>query len=140
PAIAPGNPDGSLLIQAVRQEGALKMPKGGKLTSRELSDLVEWVKMGAPWPKSAPALVVAGGSAPAFTISEKQRNFWSFRPLHRPEVPSVKEPKWVKTDTDRFVLAKLEAAGLKPVGLADRKTLIRRATLDLTGLPPTPEE
>ncbi|MFN7998147.1 MAG: PSD1 and planctomycete cytochrome C domain-containing protein [Bryobacteraceae bacterium] len=139
-AIAPGNPDGSLLIQAVRQEGALKMPRGGKLTSRELSDLVEWVKMGAPWPKSAPALVAAGGSAPGFTISEKQRNFWSFRPLHRPEVPSVKDPRWATTGIDRFVLAKLEPAGLKPVGLADRKTLIRRATLDLTGLPPTPEE
>ena len=140
PALIPGNPDGSLLIQAVRQEGALKMPKGGKLTSRELSDLVAWVKMGAPWSKSAPALVASNGGAPAFTVTEKQRSFWSFQPLGLPAIPAVKDTKWAKTNIDRFVLAKLEAAGLRPVGLADKSTLIRRATFDLTGLPPTPEE
>lgn len=139
-AIVPGNPDGSLLIQAVRQEGALKMPKGGKLTAREISDLVGWVKMGAPWPKAAPALVVSGGSGNTFTVTAKQRAFWSFQPLRNPEIPAVKEPKWAKTNIDRFVLAKLETAGLRPVAPADKKTLIRRATLDVIGLPPTPEE
>ncbi|HTQ53234.1 MAG TPA: PSD1 and planctomycete cytochrome C domain-containing protein [Bryobacteraceae bacterium] len=139
-AIVPGNPDGSLLIQAVRQEGALKMPKGGKLTSREISDLVTWVKMGAPWPKSAPALVAAGGPASNFTVTEQQRAFWSFVPLHKPPIPAPKDSRWAKTDIDRFVLAKLENSGLHPAPPADRRTLIRRATLDLTGLPPTPEE
>ncbi len=139
-ALVPGNPDGSLMVQAVRQEGALKMPKGGKLTSREISDLVAWVKMGAPWPKAAPALVVSGGAGTEFKISAEQRTFWSFQPLKSPAIPAVKEPKWAKTNIDRLVLAKLEAAGLQPVAAADRATLIRRATLDLTGLPPTPEE
>ncbi|HLY18534.1 MAG TPA: PSD1 and planctomycete cytochrome C domain-containing protein [Bryobacteraceae bacterium] len=139
-AIIPGNPDGSLLIQAVRQEGALKMPKGGKLTTREISDLVAWVRMGAPWPKEAPALVAGSGSSPGFTVTEKQRTFWSFQPLLSPAMPPVKEGKWAKTNIDRFVLAKLEGAGLQPVAAADRATLIRRATLDLTGLPPTPDE
>jgi mono/diheme cytochrome c family protein len=138
-AIVPGNPDGSLLIQAVRQEGEIKMPKGGKLTSREISDLVAWVKMGAPWPKAAPALVVSGGGT-SFTVTSKQRTFWSFQPLRAPDVPQVKESKLAKTNIDRFVLAKLEAAGLRPVAAASRNTLIRRATLDLTGLPPAPDE
>src|SRR5579862_8887698 len=119
-ALVPGNPDGSLIVQAVRQEGALKMPKGGKLTSREISDLVAWVKMGAPWPKAAPALVVSGGPGTEFKISAEQRAFWSFQPLKSPAIPAVKEPKWAKTNIDRFVLAKLEAAGLQPV---DRKSV-----------------
>jgi mono/diheme cytochrome c family protein len=138
-AIVPGNPDGSLLVQAVRQEGALKMPKGGKLTSREISDLVVWVKMGAPWPKAAANLVVSSGSG-GFAVTAEQRRFWSFQPLRQPAIPAVKDSQWAKTDIDRLVLAKLESSGLQPVAAADRRTLIRRATLDLTGLPPTPEE
>ena len=139
PAIVPGNPESSLLVQAVRQEGALKMPKGGKLTSREISDLVAWVKMGAPWPKAAATLVVSSGSG-GFTVTPQQRLFWSFQPLRKPATPAIKETKWARTDIDQFVMAKLESSGLKPVAPADRSTLIRRATLDLTGLPPTPEE
>jgi mono/diheme cytochrome c family protein len=142
-AIVPGNPDGSLLVQAVRQKGVLKMPKGGKLTSREISDLVAWVKMGAPWPTAVANLVVAGSGTSSFVVTAEQRRFWSFQPLRNPEipaVPAVKESKWAKTDIDRLVLAKLESNGLKPVPAADRSTLIRRVTLDLTGLPPTPEE
>ena len=80
-AILPGNPDGSLLVQAVRQEGALKMPKGGKLTAREVSDLVAWVKMGAPWPKSAPTLVETASATDGFQVTPQQRGFWSFQPL-----------------------------------------------------------
>ncbi len=139
-AILPGNPDGSLLVQAVRQEGALKMPKGGKLTAREVSDLVAWVKMGAPWPKSAPTLVETASATDGFQVTPQQRGFWSFQPLQDPRLPAAPGSKGANTNIDRFVLAKLNAAGLKPVAPADRKTLIRRATLDLTGLPPTPEE
>ena len=136
PAIVPGDPDKSLLIQAVRQTGELKMPMGGKLTAEQVTVLEDWVKMGAPWPSSQSAPAVA--TAPK--ISDKDKSFWSFQPLHRPVVPEVADKKWATTDIDKFVLAKLEKEGLKPVESADKRTLIRRATFDLTGLPPTAEE
>ena len=75
-----------------------------------------------------------------YTISPERRAFWSFKPLEETPVPAVKDAKWAKTDIDRFVLARLEKEGLKPVGPATKLDLIRRATLDLIGLPPTPEE
>jgi hypothetical protein len=136
-AIMPGDPDKSLLIQAVRQTGDLKMPKGGKLKPAEIQALTDWVKMGAPWPEAQAAAVQ---SSPVKAITPEQRAFWSFQPLQDPAVPAVKEKSWAKTNIDHFVLAKLEAKGMKPVGPADRRALIRRVTLDLTGLPPTPEE
>ncbi len=137
PAVMPGDPEKSLLIQAVQQTGDLKMPKGGKLKPAEIQALADWVKMGAPWPE---AKAVAVQSAPIKAITPEQRAFWSFQPLKDPAIPSVKEKSWAKTNIDHFVLAKLEAKGMKPVGAADRRALIRRVTLDLTGLPPTPEE
>ena len=137
PAIVPGDPERSLLVQAVRQTGDLKMPKGGELTSEEVQNLTEWVRMGAPWPQSR--VLIASSGAP-FKITAEQRDFWSFRPINLPSTPPVKNVHWAKTDIDRFVLAKLEAQGLEPAPTADRRTLIRRATFDLTGLPPTPEE
>jgi hypothetical protein len=137
PAIIPGDPDKSLLIQAVRQNGDLKMPKGGKLKPAEVQALTDWVKMGAPWPEAKAAAVQ---SSPVKAITPEQRAFWSFQPLKDPAIPPVKEKSWAKTNIDHFVLAKLEAKGMKPVGPADRGALIRRVTLDLTGLPPTPEE
>jgi hypothetical protein len=138
PALAPGDPGKSLLIQAVEQTGELKMPKGGKLKPAEIQALSEWVKMGAPWPDAAK--ITAAPKPAGKVITDQQRAFWSFRPLKSPAIPQIKTASWAKTDLDRFVLAKLEAEGLKPVASADRRTLIRRATLDLIGLPPTPEE
>jgi len=73
-------------------------------------------------------------------LTDAQRNFWSFRPVKKPPTPSVKDAKWCANPIDRFVLAKLEATDLKPAPPADRRTLIRRVTFDLIGLPPTPEE
>jgi len=136
PALTPGDPDKSLLIQAVRQTGDLKMPKGGKLKPADIQALAEWVKMGAAWPETK-AVVQA---SPGKVITPEQRAFWSFQPLKDPAVPAVKEKSWAKTNIDHFVLAKLEAKGMKPVGPADKRALIRRVTLDLTGLPPTPDE
>jgi mono/diheme cytochrome c family protein len=136
PAVMPGDPDKSLLIQAVRQSGDLKMPKGGKLKPAEVQALADWVKMGAPWPETKAAAV----QSPNKVITPEQRAFWSFQPLKEPAIPAVKEKSWAKTDIDHFVLAKLEAKGMKPVAAADRRALIRRVTLDLIGLPPTPEE
>ena len=136
PAIVPGDPDKSLLLVAVHQDGKLKMPKGGaKLSDDEIAALTQWVKMGAPWPASKAPLRAQGKQ-----ITPEMRAFWSFQPLKEPAIPQVKDAAWGKTDIDRLVLAKLDAKGLTHAPEADRRTLIRRATLDLTGLPPTPEE
>jgi cytochrome c553 len=136
PAVIPGDPAKSLLIQAVRQEGDLKMPKGGKLRPSEVADLTEWIKLGAPWPEAkATAPVSAGTGIPA-----ERRNFWSFQPLKNPTAPAVKDAKWPRSDIDKFILAKLDEEGLKPAAPADRRTLIRRLYFDLIGTPPTTEE
>jgi mono/diheme cytochrome c family protein len=159
PAIVPGDPDKSLMIQAVRQtRDTLKMPKGGRLKPSEVDALVEWVRAGAPWPTAvlsaaagkpadaAPAgaagmpVPAAGSASPAYVIKPEQRAFWSFVPLHPTPAPVVSHTSWPKSDIDRFVLAQLEHAGLAPVRAADKRVLLRRATLDLTGLPPTTDE
>jgi len=136
PAIVPGDPDKSLLIQAVHQTGSIKMPlKGTKIDDDEINALAEWVRMGAPWPKSNVTVKLDGDK-----ITDDMRNWWSFQPLKAPAIPTVQNATWAKTDIDRLVLAKMEAKGFKPAAEADRPSLIRRATLDLTGLPPTLEE
>ncbi len=139
PVLVPGDPDKSLMITAVHQTTSLKMPKGGKLTPQEVADLTRWVKQGAVWPKSAPGTVFSA-SVKSGIITDKQRAFWSFQPLKPVPVPDIKASKWARTSIDRLVYAKLVEAGIKPSAQADRRTLIRRATYDLTGLPPTPEE
>lgn len=145
PAIVPGDADKSLLIRAVRQEpGVVKMPKGGtKLSDADVAALTAWVQAGAPWPEAKPSGSAAPPPSPLSVdrpLTPEQRAWWSFQPLAHPSVPAVQHEGWAKTDIDRFVLARLEREGLTPVAAADRRTLIRRATLDLTGLPPTPEE
>jgi Protein of unknown function (DUF1549)/Protein of unknown function (DUF1553)/Planctomycete cytochrome C len=135
-AIVPGDPDKSLLIKAVRQTDAkLKMPMGGKLKDTEVEDLVAWVKAGATWPEAAktPAAPTSG----EYVIRPEQRAFWSFQPLRKTDPPTASDASWAKTNIDRYVLARLDKEKLKPVKAADKLTLIRRATLDLTGLPPT---
>lgn len=134
-SIVPGDPGKSLLISAVHQEGDLKMPKGGKLNDEQVADLTSWVKMGAPWPKVTAAMQSNGR-----VVTDASRHFWSFVSIKMPAVPTPKNAGWAKTDIDRFVLANLERKGLEPAPSADKRTLIRRATLDLIGLPPTPEE
>ena len=139
PVVIPGSPEKSLLITAVHQTTSLKMPKGGKLTAQEVADLTEWVKRGAIYPKSAPGTVFSP-SLKSGIITDKQRAFWSFQPLKTVSIPQPAESGWAKTPIDKFVLACMLNAGIKPAARADRRTLIRRATYDLTGLPPTPEE
>lgn len=139
PAIVPGKPEESLLIRAVRQtEEKLKMPMGSKLKEQEISDLAEWIKAGAPWPQSK--VTQAPTSDSDRFISAERRKFWSFQPITKPAVPVVKDAGWAKAPMDRFVLAALEARGLRPAAAADKRTLIRRASLDLIGLPPNPDE
>jgi mono/diheme cytochrome c family protein len=140
PAIVPGDVDNSLLIKAVRQtDPALKMPYGGKLKASEIAALEAWVKAGAVWPASTASPVTPGKDG-KYVISPERRNFWSFLPLKNPAEPAVKDTKWAKTPIDRFVLAQLEKEGIRHVGPASKHDLLRRAYLDLTGLPPTPED
>ncbi len=136
PAVAPGKPDDSLLIQAVRYADKPKMPPTGKLDDAEIRVLSRWVEMGAPWPKA----IVLAAPAGEFRITDEQRRFWSFQPVKATEPPTVKDAAWNGSPIDRFVQAKREAMGLTPVGPADKRVLIRRVTFDLTGLPPTPQE
>src|SRR5262249_23018884 len=138
PAIVPGNPAGSLLLTAIRQtDPALKMPMGGKLTDAEVNDFAAWIEAGAVWPKNT---AVAANTDGKYIIYPEQKEFWSLVPLTQPKLPLVRDIKLPKTDIDRFVLARLEKERLKPVAPASKRDLIRRATLDLTGLPPTPDE
>ena len=139
--VVPGDPEKSLLIAAVRQTDAkLKMPMGGKLKDSEIEDLAAWVKAGAVWPDTPAATNAAAKAGDKYVIPPERKNFWSLVPLAEPKPPAVKDPRGSRTDIDRFVLARLEKEGLKPVRAASRHDLIRRASLDLTGLPPTPEE
>jgi hypothetical protein len=139
PAVVPGDVGKSLLITALKQtDPGLKMPMGGKLKDSQINDIVEWVKAGAVWPKT-PAATSSGGSQ-KYVISAERKKFWSLLPLSSPAVPAVKNTKWAKTNIDNFILANLEEQDLKPVPAASKHDLIRRASLDLTGLPPTPEE
>jgi len=141
PAIVPGAPEKSTLVKAVQHaDGFPRMPRGrAKLAAQDIEALEQWIRNGAVWPTSATA-APAPAAAHERTITPEQRAYWAFRPLAKPETPSVRRTEWPRTDIDRFILARLEQDGLTPVGPADKLTLLRRATLDLTGLPPTPED
>jgi mono/diheme cytochrome c family protein len=130
-----GEPDKSLLIKAIRYDGDVQMPPKNKLPDDAIAKLTAWVKMGAPWAEEA--VNVAGRTPSAAEVRQKH---WAFQPVKKPSLPAVKHADWVKMPLDAFVLAGLEAKGLLPSPEADRRTLIRRVTLDLHGLPPTPEE
>jgi hypothetical protein len=130
PAVVPGKPNESLLIKAIQQTDAtLKMPPGKKLADGEIATLAQWIAMGAPWPSNASPNAEASAT-----------KYWAFVPPQDPAPPQVKNSAWVKSPIDAFVLAGLEAKNLKPAPPASKRELIRRATFDLTGLPPTPEE
>jgi mono/diheme cytochrome c family protein len=135
PAIVPGNPEESLLIKAVRYgDPDLQMPPNDKrLSDAQIADLVAWVQMGAPDPR------VMGRSA-NYIGTKERRDHWSFKPIKAQSIPEVQDTNWAANPIDDFILAKLEKNGMKPSPPADKRTLIRRATYDLTGLPPTPEE
>jgi cytochrome c553 len=137
-AIVPNNPDASLLLQALRYTNPkLQMPMSGKLPDEVIQDFEQWIKLGAPDPRTATATAAVKNQPYNFDEAKK---FWSFQPVKNVVVPTVRNPAWVKTPIDNFILAKLEEKRLKPVNDADKRTLLRRATFDLTGLPPTPQE
>jgi cytochrome c553 len=129
-AVAPGDPAASLLIQAVTNpDPDLRMPREGQLSERQIADLTRWVEMGAPYPNETAA-----------SGQKRNPNHWSFQPLAQPVLPATRDAEWPRNGVDRFILARLEEAGIAPAQPADRRTLIRRLTFDLTGLPPTPAE
>ncbi len=139
PPIVPGDPDSSLLLVAVRHaDSSLKMPPEKKLTDQEIADLETWVRQGAPDPRTEDTVAQATSK---YAIDwTKARDFWSFRPLAVADPPTIAATNWSANEIDRFLLARLEERRIPPAADADRTTLIRRATFDLIGLPPTPEE
>jgi hypothetical protein len=127
-AVVPGDPQASRLVQAIQYEGKIKMPPTGKLPDAEIAKIVRWIGEGAFWPDTpAKPEPQTGG-------------YWAFQPVKKPTAPSVHDASWARTEVDRFILAKLEEKNLHPVRDADKYTLLRRATIDLTGLLPTSEE
>lgn len=140
PAIKVGKPKESYLISVINHSGQVHMPPKEKLSQKEISDLTEWVRLGAYWPNSKPIVEsdTARENGPLF--SQEEKDFWAFQTPVKPELPQVKNSEWTKSPLDFFVLSKLETAKGAPASPADKRTLIRRATFDLIGLPPTREE
>lgn len=139
PALVPGNAEKSLLIQAVRYEDRdTQMPPnkdgGKKLADAQIAVLTEWVKMGAPDPRTASTAKKLTG------LTKTAREHWSFQPVKKPSVPAVQNRAWCATPVDAFILEKIESKGMSPSPMADKETLLRRATYDLIGLPPSPQE
>lgn len=137
--IIPGNPGGSLLMETVAYANPdLQMPPKYKLNEEEISVIRQWISMGAPDPRTDedPDLP---HSLTEIDI-EEGRKHWAFGPVTDPQPPAVIGVEWPKVDLDRFILDRIEKAGISPSPDADRFTLIRRITLDLTGLPPTVDE
>jgi len=137
--ITPGSPEKSKLIEAINyQNPDLQMPPKGKLPDQQIATLTEWVKMGAPWP-----ITETGKTATVtttFDLEKRRREHWAWQPIKTQRPPAVKNKSWPSSAPDCFVLAKLEQNDLHPAPPADRRALIRRVYIDLSGLPPTPEE
>lgn len=140
PAIIPGDVQKSLLIAAIRQVGDISMPPKSRLSEGEINKISEWIQHGAPWPSSAAPAAKTGAGPAAPALTEAQRHWWAFQPLRPLAPPSVKDTTKIRNPIDRFLQHDLEAHGLTPLGPAAKRTLLRRATFDLLGLPPTPEE
>ncbi len=140
PAAVLGKPKDSLIVQAVEFRDALQMPPDAKLDDKQIELISKWVALGLPWPEAAEKPIPGSPPIVAYQITEEQRKFWSFQPVRAQPPPAVKNTAWPLSPIDRFILAPLQARGLSPAVAAEKRPLIRRATFDLTGLPPTPEE
>ena len=141
--IVPGKPAESRLLAILRHEvDGMKMPQGGaKLSNSVIADFEKWIAMGGADPRDkAPTLDELAKVTSWETVFEKRKKWWTLQPVRRVEPPAVKDLGWSEHPVDRFVLAKLEEHGLQPAARADKRTLLRRATFSLTGLPPTPDE
>ena len=135
-SIVPGSPDKSLLVKALRHtDKDLKMPPKEKLPDALVADLEQWVAMGAPDPREGAAKLTKKRDP-----WEAAKDWWAWQPAKKSPAPQVKDTTWPKSDIDRFLVAAMEARGLKPVGDADKLALLRRVTFDLTGLPPSTKD
>src|SRR5690606_31499096 len=129
-------------VQAVQwTHKALKMPPEAedRLARSEIEDLRRWIDQGAFWPASQ-EMPESLPETKAKTNESVETDHWAFQPRSRPQPPEVADPVWRQTEIDQFLFAKMTEQGISPTTLADRTALIRRATFDLIGLPPTPEE
>ncbi len=136
PALVPGEPEQSLIITAIRHNEQLKMPPKDKLPAADIAALAEWVKAGAVWPNAKPVTPSETKTSTQRVFTDEEKNFWGFQKLKSPSHPLPKTANPI----DDFLQAKRKAAGLTGAPEAERRILIRRLTLDLTGLPPTPAE
>lgn len=152
-ALVPGKPAESLMFRLLRhpEPERDRMPPKQKLADAEVADVERWIVAGAPWPKPAAVPQLASGERLGDAWSDarnpirrifggRRLDLWSLRPIRKPDVPPVKADGWSRNDIDRFILARLDRESLRPADEADRRTLLRRVTFGLTGMPPTPEE
>ena len=140
PAAVAGKPADSYLIQTIGYRDALQMPPDSKLSDAQIATLTRWVELGLPWPESSSQPAPADDAPHPYQITDEQRQFWAFQKVKVVPPPAVEETAWPRGEIDRYILARLQQDHLPHAPQADRRTLIRRATFDLTGLPPTPGE
>ncbi|WP_020474814.1 PSD1 and planctomycete cytochrome C domain-containing protein [Zavarzinella formosa] len=138
PAIDPKKIDDSILLKAINHKDMLEMPPSGKLPAAQLDILTKWVKADLPMKDGQGAS--AHAEPKAGTVTAESKNYWAYKPVARPAVPSVKNGAWVANPIDAFILSKLELKNLTPSKPADKLALVRRLYYDLIGLPPTPEQ
>ncbi|HET6884103.1 MAG TPA: PSD1 and planctomycete cytochrome C domain-containing protein [Pirellulales bacterium] len=139
PALLPGKPEESLLVDAVSYGELYQMPPSGKLAEKQIAVLRRWVEQGAPWGGEADTTVAANQEKPVFDLAERAKH-WAFQPLAFGPPPTVRDGTWPQSEVDQYLLSRVEAVGLAPVAAADKRRLLRRATFDLIGLPPVPGE
>lgn len=141
PALVAGAPEKSLILRALGYEDPdLQMPPKTRLPASVVADFRTWIQAGAPWPTSGSQAHVAAAPNHGFSVEQRKAEHWAWRAVAPTTVPVNRNSEWARSDLDRFVLARLEAAGLRPAPVADRRTLIRRASFALTGLPPEAAE
>jgi len=140
PAAIAGDVQNSLLVQVVNYSSDIQMPPDGKLSPGEIELLTSWVQRGLPWPGDQSDVPSESSKPKSFAITDEQRSFWSFRDIHAVAPPTVQQSDWPRNNIDRFVLSAMEQNQLSPATAADKRMLLRRATFDLVGLPPTIEE
>ena len=142
----PEDAENSVIIKALKYESTIKMPPQGKLSPETIAAVRDWVAAGAPMPAATPSAgnsLAGTGVRPVAlrgVITDADKNFWAFKPISKSAPPATKQKDWANSPLDQFILANLEKNGLKPAPQADKTTLLRRATFDLTGLPPTEKE
>jgi len=140
PAAVPGDPAGSLLVEAVNYGESVQMPPKSRLPAAEVAALTRWVALGLPWPAGEAPKAATAAVGGGFDLKARRAAHWAWKPVAAQTPPPVRDAGWPLDPVDRFLLARLEAKGLRPAPDADRRALLRRLSFDLTGLPPTPED